>query len=86
MFIVDTIVTSPFRAILAIFREIHNAAKQEAGNEAATIRTELGELYMLLEMKSITEDEFDKRESALLDRLDALEDRQTEQEENDRSP
>ena len=36
---------------------------------------------MLLEIGSITEDEFDKRESALLDRLDALENRESDQEE-----
>ena len=59
---------------------------QEMGNEAATIRAELGELYMLLEHGSITEAEFDERESALLDRLDALENPEPDQEEQDDSP
>ena len=74
------------RGVLAVFREIHKAAQQELGNEAAAIRTELGELYMLLERNGITEEAFDERESALLDRLDVLDDRETEQEEQDESP
>ena len=86
MFVIDDILTSPFRGILAIFREIHNAAIQELDNQAATIRTELGEIYMLLEHGSISEGEFDKRESALLDRLDALENPESDQEEQDESP
>ena len=81
MFVVDDVVMSPFRGLLAIFREIHNAVMQESMNEAATVRAELGELYMLLEHGSISENEFDKRESALLDRLDALEDPDSNQED-----
>ena len=86
MIILDSVLLSPVRGILAVFREIHKAALQEMGNESAAIRTELGELYMLLERNGITEKAFDERESALLDRLDALDDRETEQEEQDESP
>lgn len=86
MFLIDDIVMSPFRGILAIFREIHNAVMQEAANEAATVRGELGELYLLLEHGNITEVEFDERESALLDRLDALENPEPDEEDQDDSP
>lgn len=72
---------SPVRGILAVFREIHKAALQEMGNEAGGVRNELAELYMLLETKSISEEEFDERESVLLDRLDAIENPDPEQEE-----
>ena len=86
MFLVDNVLMSPVRGILSVFREIHNAALQEIGNEAGAIRTELAELYMLLEAKSISEEEFDERESTLLDRLDAIENRESLEEERDPSP
>ena len=86
MFLLDDVVMSPFRGLLAIFREIHNAVMQDAGNEAANIRGQLSELYMLLEHKSISEVEFDKRESALLDRLDALEEPGSDEEDQGESP
>jgi Gas vesicle protein G len=81
MSILGSVLSSPVRGVLAVFREIHKAAQQEMGNEAAAIRTELGELYLLFERNSITEEAFDARESALLDRLDALDDRERAQEE-----
>ncbi len=81
MFLLDDVVMSPFRGILAIFREIHNAVMQESMNEAAAVRAELGELYILLEQGSINENEFEKRESALLDRLDALETPESDKED-----
>ncbi len=86
MIILDNVLMSPVRGVLAVFREIHNAAVQEMLNESAAIRTELGELYMLLEAGSITDEEFDDRESALLDRLDVLESREEQQEEQDEPP
>ena len=78
MLIVDNILLLPMRGILAAFREIHNAAQQESANEAEAIRTELSELYMMLETGVITEEEFDAKEETLLDRLDALESPDTE--------
>ncbi len=75
MFVVDDILLSPFRGILWIFRELHNSARQEMENEAGSITAELGELYMMLETGRITESEFDTREKELLDRLDEIQDR-----------
>ena len=65
MLVVDNLLMSPVRGILAVFREIHKAALQEMDNEAGGIRALLAELYMLLEARSISEAEFDARESAL---------------------
>lgn len=56
-----------------VFREIHNAAQEEVAGEAETIRTELRELYMMLETGRITEEQFDSREKELLDRLEEIE-------------
>ena len=71
MLLVDDILLFPIRSIFWIFREIHNAAKQELATEAEDITTELSELYMMLETGNITEAEFDAREKELLDRLAA---------------
>ncbi len=84
MLLVDDILASPFRGIFWIFRELHNAVQEEAVNEAENITQQLSELYMMLETDKITEAEFDEREAVLLDRLDALEDNQMEQEADDR--
>jgi gas vesicle protein GvpG len=72
MLLVDDILLSPITSILWIFREIHNAMQQELTNESEAITAELGDLYMMLETGKITEEEFDAREKALLDRLDQL--------------
>ena len=72
MFIVDDILLFPARSILFIFREIHNAAKQEVANEEESIRAELVDLYMMLETGRITEAQFDAREKQLLDRLEEI--------------
>lgn len=73
MFLVDDILLLPARGLLAVFREVHNAAQQEYANEAEAIRTELSELYMMLETGRLTEAEFDQREKELLDRLEEVE-------------
>lgn len=73
MILVDDLLLFPFRSIMAVFREIHNAVQQDAVNQTEAIRTELSELYMMLETGRINEADFDRREKELLDRLDALE-------------
>lgn len=80
MFLLDDVLLFPIHGIMAVFREIHNAAEQEAANEAEAIRTELGDLYMMLETGRLSEDEFDRREKELLDRLDAIEAANSEEE------
>ncbi len=72
MLLVDDILASPFRGLLWIFRELHNAVQQEAVNEAENITQQLSELYMMLETGKISEAEFDASEAVLLDRFDAL--------------
>lgn len=75
MFILDDILLFPARSLMWIFREIHNAAKEEMVVDAEAITQELSELYMMLETGRITEAEFDAREKELLDRLDKIKDR-----------
>ena len=75
MFLVDDLLLSPFKGLFFLFRELHNAVQQERLNEAENIRTMLGELYMMLETKRISEEEFDVKEKELLDRLEAIQSR-----------
>jgi hypothetical protein len=74
--IVDDILLSPVHGILWIFQKIHDAAQQELAGEAENITAQLSELYMMLETKSITEQEFDEREKILLDWLDKVQERE----------
>jgi hypothetical protein len=72
MLLVDDILFSPVKGIMWIFRQIHELAEEELEGEADRIRESLTELYMQLETGEITEQEFEKQEAVLLDRLDAL--------------
>lgn len=81
MFLADDIVLFPVKSLLSLFREIYNAAVQEIADEADSIRTELGELYQRLETGELDEETFDARERELLDRLDEIEARGSEEDE-----
>ena|ERR1035437_7043825 len=75
MFLADDVLLFPFKGILAIFREVHKAALEEIAGEAEALRTELARVYLMLEQGVIAEAEFDATEQRILDRLDAIEDR-----------
>lgn len=83
MFLVDDILLAPVRGLFWIFKEIHRAAEEEQANEAEAITTRLSELYMMLETGQMTEAEFDAAEKTLLDRLDAIKEREGSEEEDD---
>lgn len=78
MFLIDDLLMMPARGIMAVFREVYNAAQQDAAGESEAIRTELSELYMRLETQQISEAQFEDRERELLDRLDEIELARTE--------
>jgi hypothetical protein len=72
MLIIDDLLTSPFRGLFWLFKEIHNAAQEELAGSSEAITAELSELYLELETGRIAESEFDAREKVLLDRLDRV--------------
>ncbi len=72
MFIVDDILTAPFKGLYWILKEIGEAVEEEQAREADRITVQLSELYMMLETGKMTEEEFDAAEKLLLDRLDAI--------------
>lgn len=72
MFILDDLLLSP---LLWIFREINETVQQEKAGEAEAVTRSLSELYMKLDTGAITEEEFVAAETQLLDRLDAIRER-----------
>jgi len=71
MFLIDDILLSPAKGLFYIFKQIHKAAEEDFLNEE-NVSAELSELYMMLETGKISEEEFNKRESELLNRLEQI--------------
>ena len=72
MLILDDLLLSP---LMWIFREINDTVQKEQAGEAESVTRSLSELYMQLETGNITEAEFEATETVLLDRLDAIRER-----------
>lgn len=83
MLLVDDILFFPVRSILWIFREIHNAAREELEGEPDAIAQQLRRLYMQLETGAIGEPEFAAEEKRLLDRLEEIEAGSDEEDESE---
>lgn len=84
MFLLDDLLLLPARGFMALCREVRDLAEQEFVDQADAIRTELSEMYLLLETGHLSEEEFDRRERELLDRLEKVEARgETNSEEQD---
>lgn len=82
MFLLDDILLMPARGFVSLCRKVHDAAQEEFEHEAAAIRTGLSELYILLETGQLSQEEFDRREEELLDRLEQIQARsETEEDE-----
>jgi hypothetical protein len=75
MLIADDILLFPVNGVLWVFNEIYNAANQELHDESNALTTQLQQLYTMFESGEITEVEFDRQESQLLDQLDAIQER-----------
>ena len=83
MFLIDDILLAPVHGLIWVFRKIHEATLEEQATDAEAITEELRHIYMMLETKKITEEEFDAREKVLLDRLDALEAQGSSEDDDD---
>jgi len=73
MLLIDDILLFPAQGVAWLVDKVHQAARQELANESDNLRAELSELYMMLETHQIPEEEFTAREAMLLDRLDRVE-------------
>lgn len=70
MFMVDDVLLLPVRGLFYVLREIREAAAEEVRRQEEAVRRELSELYMALERREITEEQFGAREEELLALLD----------------
>lgn len=61
----------PIKGINFIAKKLHDVAEEEL-TDATKIQEKLLELQMSYEMEEITEEEYDKKETILLDRLEAI--------------
>jgi hypothetical protein len=72
MFLLDTILLSPFQGVLWVAEKIRDAAGEQETADADALTEELRCLYLDLERGQITEEEFAARETVVLDRLDRM--------------
>ncbi len=72
MFLVDDLLLSPVKGLMAIGRRVRQAARQEFEQQQRTIVTNLSELHHLAETNQIGQNDFDVRETDLLERLEKI--------------
>ncbi len=68
------LVTAPFRGLLWVFEEIAERAEKELYDEDA-VKAELMEIYRKLEAGSLSEEEFNRLEAELVERLEKIDER-----------
>lgn len=83
MLLIDDLILAPGRFVLWIANQVNEAVGQELDQEGERLTAELCELHRRLESGALNEEEFDARESELLDRLDELEARAADSSEAD---
>jgi Gas vesicle protein G len=83
MLLIDDLVTAPGHFIFWIFKQVHEAAREELAGEAERITASLSELHLMLGQGRISEEEFDAEENRLLDRLDQIEGTGPQDDESD---
>jgi len=71
-FFLDDILLAPVQGLVWIAEQIQEQADKERMDEEG-VKRQLTELYMLLETGQISEEEFERQEEELVDRLEAIE-------------
>ena len=77
MLLLDDILLSPLNGFVWVANKVHEAARQELDGEKDSLTAALTDLYMRLESRQITEEEFGVREKEMLDRLEELQQRES---------
>ncbi|MCG2675921.1 gas vesicle protein GvpG [bacterium] len=76
-FILDDILLAPIKLVKWVGEKLHEQARGEL-TDKSKIQEELLDLQMRLEAEEITEEEYDKREKELMERLNAIEEAEKE--------
>ncbi len=74
MLLIDDLLFAPFRGLLWVAEQVHDAVQAERAGEADAITEELRQLYLLLERGQITEAQFDAQEGQLREAFNLEED------------
>lgn len=72
MFIIDDILLAPIKGFVYLAKKVQEIADEEIEDTEEKIKTELLDLQMLFETDQISEEEYQKKEEDILERLSAL--------------
>lgn len=70
-FLLDDILLSPVKGVIWLAEKIKEAAEAEK-SDGAKIQEELLSLQMKLELEEITEEEYQRRETELMERMEEM--------------
>jgi len=71
MFLIDDILLAPLKGVIWLGKKINEVAEKEVSDEGR-IKERLMELQLKFELDGISEEEYNKQEKELLERLDAI--------------
>ena len=71
MFLLDSLLLAPGKAVLSMFEELAKKAQEEFLDDG-TVKQELQDIYVRLEAGTISEQEFETRELRLMQRLEQI--------------
>lgn len=71
MFLLDDILLAPVYSVIWMAKKINEVVEKEISDEGR-IKEKLMELQLRFEMDEISEEEYNRQEKELLDRLDAI--------------
>jgi hypothetical protein len=71
MFLIDSILLAPLKGVVWMGQKLADMAENELSDKGR-IKEELMRLQMQFELDEISEGEYNRKESELLDRLDAV--------------
>lgn len=71
MFLIDNLLLLPLKGMVWLGEKINEVAERELSDEGQ-IKDKLMELQLRFELDEINEEEYDKQEKEILDRLDTI--------------
>lgn len=71
-FLIDDILLAPVKGIVWIAEKVRDMALEELEDTPEKLKRELLDLQMVLEAEQITEEEYQKKEKDILERMEVL--------------
>lgn len=78
MFLIDDILLSPLKGLVWLAEKVDEVAQRELSDEGS-MKEKLMELQLRFELDEISEEEYAKQETELLDRLNAIHEEQVDE-------